>query len=177
MTDASGPAPKSDNQAFSQPSAPQNAGTIYGSPGTVATQSTPSFSSMAPKAPVSPYVINGASWFYWIAALSLVNSAIALSGAQWHFIIGMGVTEVMDYIGNSTGGIGKAAAFAINVVIAGVVALFGVFARRGQKWAFLVGGALYAIDGVLLLLFRDFLSAAFHAYALFFIFRGFKHTD
>ena len=172
-----GPAPQMDNQAFAKPSASETPGTVYGGPGQGAGQSASGFPSMPAKAPVSPYVINGASWFYWIAILSLVNSAISLSGSQWHFIIGLGITEIMDFIGNSTGGIGRAAAFAINLVIAGVVAIFGVFARRGQKWAFLVGGALYAIDGILLLLIKDFLSAAFHVYALFFIFRGFKHTN
>jgi thiosulfate reductase/polysulfide reductase chain A len=36
-----------------------------------------------------------ASWFYWIAALSLINSIIVMAGGNWHFIIGMGVTTVV----------------------------------------------------------------------------------
>src|SRR5881394_752088 len=31
---------------------------------------------------------SGASWFYWIAALSLINSISAASGSSWRFIIG-----------------------------------------------------------------------------------------
>lgn len=178
MTDGTGPAPKMDNQAFGKPSAAETGGTVYSGPApTQGSPSAPNYSSAPVRTAVSPYVVNGASWFIWIAALSLVNSAISLSGSHWHFIIGMGVTEAVDVIGGTTGPTGRVAAFVINLFIAGIVALFGVFARRGQKWAFLVGGILYALDGLLLLAFKDFLSAAFHAYALFYIFRGFKHTD
>src|SRR5437016_14082822 len=35
---------------------------------------------------------SGGSWFYWIAGLSLINSAIALSGSGMRFILGLGVT-------------------------------------------------------------------------------------
>lgn len=160
----SGPTPPMDNQAFGQPAASGTAGgsSNTGSAGT------------AVRAGVSPQVVAGASWFFWIAALSLVNSFITMSGSNWHFILGMGVTLVMDVIGAHTGSVGTVVAFVVNLVIAGIVVLFGVFARKGQKWAFLVGMVLYTCDGVLLLVFRDFLSAAFHVYALFCIFRGFK---
>ena len=43
-------------------------------------------------------VSGGASWFYWIAGLSLVNSAIVLFGGQWNFIVGLGVTQIIDAI-------------------------------------------------------------------------------
>ena len=51
--------------------------------------------------------------------------------------------------------------------IAGLFLLFWNFARKGEKWAFLAGMALYAIDGMILIPFKDFLGVAFHAYALF----------
>src|SRR5579859_5688387 len=163
MSDGTGQAPKKetvyggstpamDNKAFAQPS------------GRTATG-------------VSPAVIRGASWFFWIAALSVVNSIISMTGGSWHFIIGMGITRVVDGIGSVIGSSGTVVAFVLNLFIAGIVVLFGVFARKGQKWAFLVGMVLYALDGVLLLFAADFFSAAFHAYALFSIFRGFKSLD
>jgi hypothetical protein len=192
MSDGPGQAPKKetvyggtpamDNEAFAQP--PGTAGTVYG--GSTPTQGTVYGGSSAPgTAPVpvrtvtgvSPAVIRGASWFFWIAGLSIVNSAISVSGGSWHFIIGMGVSEVVDGVGSAIGSSGAAIAFVLNLFIAGIVVLFGVFARKGQKWAFLVGMVLYAFDGVLLLVATDFLSAAFHAYALFCIFRGFKAID
>ncbi|HPM80992.1 MAG TPA: hypothetical protein PLF81_09845, partial [Candidatus Anammoximicrobium sp.] len=41
---------------------------------------------------------SGAGWFYWIAALSLVNSIILLSGGDRHFVVGLGVTLVADVV-------------------------------------------------------------------------------
>ena len=35
---------------------------------------------------------SGASWFYWIAGLSLINSIAAVSGGSWRFILGLGIT-------------------------------------------------------------------------------------
>jgi hypothetical protein len=41
-------------------------------------------------------VKSGANWFYWIAALSVINSLAALSGSTWSFAIGLGFTGVLD---------------------------------------------------------------------------------
>jgi len=38
----------------------------------------------------------GASWFVWIAALSVINSVILLSGGTWSFIFGLGITQIVD---------------------------------------------------------------------------------
>ena len=42
---------------------------------------------------------SGASWFYWIAGLSLINSFIALSGSDYGFILGLGITRIIDAFG------------------------------------------------------------------------------
>ncbi len=159
--------------------------TVYGgfSPGPQSTvysgsAAAPTTATTAPvRTGVASEVVGGASWFYWIAGLSLINSVILLSGGRWHFMLGLGITDFMSAIGTLTGTNGAVVTFVINLVIAGIVVLFGFFASKGQKWAFLVGMVLYALDGGLTLLFRDFFSAAFHGYALFRIYNGFKHTD
>src|SRR5947209_1342499 len=43
-------------------------------------------------------VIGGARWFYWIVGLSLVNSLLALGGAQIRFVFGLGITQIFDAI-------------------------------------------------------------------------------
>ena len=50
--------------------------------------------------------------------------------------------------------------------------LFWNFARKAQQWAFLVGMALYALDALLMLYFRDILAAACHGYALYRMYSG-----
>src|SRR6266576_107363 len=43
----------------------------------------------------------GGQWFYWIAGLSLVNAAIGFTGADWRFILGLGVTQIVQELANS----------------------------------------------------------------------------
>ncbi len=95
-----------------------------------------------------------------------------MSGTHFHFIFGLGVTEIVDAIGRQSGTTGSALGLVVNVFIGGVFLLFWNFARKGEKWAFLAGMGLYAVDGLILVPFKDYLGLAFHAYALFRIYNG-----
>ena len=117
-------------------------------------------------------VKNGAGWFLAIAGLSILNSVLNMSGAQFHFIFGLGITEIVDVIGRQSGSTGSALGLVVNLFIAGFFLWFWHFGRKGEKWAFLTGMALYVMDGLLLIPFRDLLGLAFHAYALYRIYRG-----
>ena len=114
----------------------------------------------------------GGDWFFWIAGFSLVNSVIGLLGAGIHFVIGLGTTELFDAFGSRSGATGKGIALGLDLLAAAVYALFGLFARKGARWAFVVGMIFYLLDGALLLVVKDWLAVAFHAYALFRIFQG-----
>ena len=114
----------------------------------------------------------GGDWFFWIAGFSIINSVLTLFGTAIHFVIGLGTTELVDA---GALGIPKSAAIALDIFVAGVYALFGFFARKGARWAFIVGAVFYILDGLLLLLlFRDWLSVAFHVYVLYRLFQGFQ---
>src|SRR5438477_10996020 len=39
---------------------------------------------------------SGANWFYWIAALSLLNSIIFFTGSNFSFFVGLGLTPLID---------------------------------------------------------------------------------
>jgi hypothetical protein len=116
---------------------------------------------------------SGASWFYWVAVLSMVNSVSAFAGSTWRFILGLGVTQLIDEFGNSLGTAGKGVALGLDLLAAGVLVLFGIFGNKGHAWAFIVGMILFALDGVLFLLVQDWLGVGFHAFILFCLFRGF----
>jgi hypothetical protein len=141
----------------------------FGSTGSVSPSTT---ALVEQKLRAEQVVKNGAGWFLAIAGLSILNSVLTMSGTHFHFIFGLGVTEIVDTIGRQSGTTGSALGLAVNVFIAGLFLLFWNFARKGEKWAFLVGMALYAIDGLILVPFKDFLGVAFHAYALFRIYHG-----
>lgn len=115
-----------------------------------------------------------ASWFIVIAGLSLVNSVLAMTGANLQFIFGLGFTQVVDALAHESGATGLVLDLFINGMIAGVFTLFWHFSRKGAKWAWIAGMALYTLDGLILLPFKDFLGLAFHAYALYRMYTGYK---
>jgi hypothetical protein len=118
----------------------------------------------------------GANWFFWIAGLSIFNSVIGLFNGSWGFLAGLGVTQFIDAfakaLSGKLGGVAIAIALLLDLITAAVVASFGVMARRGHSWAFVLGLILYAVDGLLFLVVQDWLSIAFHAYASYCIYRG-----
>ena len=115
-----------------------------------------------------------ASWFGMIAGLSVVNSILAMSGTSVRFIFGLGLSQIIDALAHQAGSTGYLLDLIINGIIAGVFVLFWNFARKGEKWAWYLGMAVYAVDGLLLLLFKDYLAIAFHAYALYRMSSGLK---
>jgi hypothetical protein len=117
---------------------------------------------------------NRASWFLMIAGLSVLNSIVAMSGGRIRFIFGLGASRLVDSLAHQAGSAGYVLDLVINGIIAGVLVLFWVFACKGQRWAWYLGMALYAVDAVLLLMFTDYLAIAFHAYALYRMSSGLK---
>lgn len=117
----------------------------------------------------------GASWFDWIAALSIINSAISFFNGTWHFVLGLGITEVIDYAAQHSGSSrGQVIGFVVTLGVAGFFWFMGRFAKQGQRWALILGMFLYTLDGLLLVLGQDWLSVAFHAYALFMLTKTFS---
>ncbi|HYE73630.1 MAG TPA: hypothetical protein VEF04_09865, partial [Blastocatellia bacterium] len=111
----------------------------------------------------------GSQWFYWVAALSLINSLIAAFGGQWRFFFGLGLTQIVDAIVHELqlGGIGQTLALGFDVLVAGLFALFGYLSGMKMRWAFFVGMGFYVLDAAILLLIGDYLPAAVHAYVLY----------
>lgn len=132
---------------------------------------------IAPTTPASDFVTasrlkSGASWFYWVAGLSLINSVVAFTGSDWRFLIGLGITQILDALGAEFGGAGKVIVLLLNLMVAGVFILFGFFANKRHLWAFITGMVLFALDGVIFILAQDWIGVGFHAFVLFCFFRG-----
>jgi hypothetical protein len=119
----------------------------------------------------------GASWFYWIAGLSVINSVVALSGSQWHFIAGLGVTEMVDYIAKGAGSAGTVVGIMLDAFAAGMFILFGVFSNKRQNWAFIIGMTFYGLDALFFVLGQFWLGIAFHVYVLYRIYLGMKAAN
>ena len=136
---------------------------------------TPVAAATAADAVLEKQLKGGGSWFYWIAGLSLVNSVMALSGSATRFVLGLGVMQIFDGLAQGFGsGAGLAVAVVLDLLAAAVFVFFGVFANKRHTWSFIVGMALYALDGLIFLIGPDWLGVGFHAFVLFCLFRGFK---
>ncbi len=121
-------------------------------------------------------VRSGANWFIWIAGLSLVNTGLFLAGSNWAFFLGLGATQFSDVFGKEviTGTTGQVLALAVDVALAAGLAGLGLASRNGALWSFIIGMVLLALDALLLVWVQDWAAVAFHAFALFFIVRGFQ---
>jgi len=123
---------------------------------------------------------SGAKWFYGIAVLSLVNTAMSLTQSNIRFPVGLGITQVIDSFALIASQEAPAASMTLkilsvilNSVFAGIIALFGWLALKKKSWAFIVGMIIFSLDSVLSLLFKDWLSLGFHVLALICICKGF----
>ena len=115
----------------------------------------------------------GARWFYWVAAVSLLNTVVALAGEHRRFIIGLGTTQVANGLAARTGR-GWVPAMLLDLLLIGGFVLLGYLALQGQHWAFPVGIGLYALDAVVFVAARDWVGLGFHVFVLIMICKGFQ---
>lgn len=118
--------------------------------------------------------LSSANWFYWIAALSVLNTVLVLFATDWMMLVGLGVTYVGAWFFSEMGVLGVLLTIGSTAFVAAFFALLGYFARQRKTWAFVLGIVLYAADGLIFLVFQDWLSLAFHVYVIYSIWRGFR---
>ena len=115
-------------------------------------------------------VRNGGRWFYLIAGLSAVNFVFFVLGSSTGFALGTAIDWFLQGILEELAD--PSLAWVAHVVVVAFFAFLGVRATAGAQWAFIVGGLVYALDGLIFLLVRDWLGIAVHAFALFAIVRA-----
>jgi hypothetical protein len=124
------------------------------------------------RAQLGTHADRGSGWFYWIAGLSLVNSILIQSGGSWSFVFGLGLTAGVDYLAQNAAGLGQLLAWAFNAAVIGAFVVFGHSARKGHRWAYLIGLTVYAADTLLVLASKDWLAVAVHVFGLLCILNG-----
>jgi hypothetical protein len=121
---------------------------------------------------------SGVKWFYWIAGLSLITSIIAISGGRWGFLISLAATQVINGLAQALstelGGAVNVVAIVLDILVTGVFVGFGLLAAKKFLWAYILGMVTFLLDGLVLLVFQDFLGAGFHGLVLFWMFGGFQ---
>ena len=122
----------------------------------------------------------GTDWFFWIAALSLINTVTSFFNIQFSFIAGLAITQIMDglalglskELSDSGRLIVLIIAFCVNLGIAGLFMLAGFLARKRQRWIIIIGMVLYALDALIFLFFQGWIALLFHGWALWNIWNG-----
>ncbi|MDA0244370.1 MAG: hypothetical protein OT477_13210 [Chloroflexi bacterium] len=125
---------------------------------------------------------NGLGWFYWIAALSLINTVLLRTGSDWNFIVGLGITQIIDVIAleaaKSASENAAQIIYNVGVVLVmattGLFALFGLLGRKGYQVIAIIGTVLYALDTLIFILVGDIPSIAFHVLGVWGLVSGIK---
>jgi hypothetical protein len=113
------------------------------------------------------------TWFYWVAAYSIINAILIMINASIYLLGGLGITMLANYMFgfNFTGQIISGI---FTLVASGVFALIGYLANKGLSWAFFLGLALYLIDALILLVFApDIVGLIFHGYVIVALLMGY----
>ncbi len=129
------------------------------------TSSRPDYAAIAA---TDPKIKSGAQWFWWIVALSVINTIVAHCGGQMSFVMGLGFTLIIDAVFQAY----KAVAFVLDFVVLAFFFAMGWFATKGRVWAFAVGIGAYTLDACIYLYFQDWLPFAFHGLALFYLYQA-----
>lgn len=122
----------------------------------------------------------GTSWFFWIAGFSMLNSLIVAFGANLNFLVGLGLTQYVDWsayaialeLNSNIGTVIRIFALLISLGIASIFIACGVLARKRRKWAYILGLVLFALDSLILLAFQDWFGVVFHGLALVGLYSG-----
>src|SRR5262249_3567191 len=103
-------APGAGSSVFNQPPRPRATPTVVQphAPARVQTPATttPAAIPDAERRTLEDQRRRGGQWFYWIAGLSLINAVLAFSGQDWRFILGLGITQVVQELAEQSGGAG-----------------------------------------------------------------------
>lgn len=116
---------------------------------------------------------NGVSWFFWIGALSIINSLIFLFDGSSTFIFGLAITQYIDGFASAfaeyfvdSGTIIQIIGFCLDLLFAGLFFVFGILGRKRHRWAVITGLILYVLDAILFIFVKDWLALAFHGFAI-----------
>lgn len=123
--------------------------------------------------------ISGAQNFYWIAALSVINSVVSVFGGGMYFVVGLAATLLADgfFLGMAEALpdaklVVQLIGLAVSAVVSAFFAVLGYFAVKGKRWAFITGIVFYALDTLLMLVFQEWLGLLFHGFFLWGLVNG-----
>ncbi|MGV3503867.1 MAG: hypothetical protein ACO1O1_09165 [Adhaeribacter sp.] len=119
-------------------------------------------------------IASGANWFFWIAALSVLNSLLNYFYGNWNFFVGLSGMHLVDMFVQKDATLLRGLGLNLNLGAALLFCWLGLLARKRNRRAFLAGFLLYLADSLVFLLLADSASLGFHALGLFMIVGGYR---
>lgn len=130
----------------------------------------------------------GSGWFFWVAGLSIINSLLFHAKAQFTFIFGLGLTQLIDAVaGEIQAPAATVVALVLDALAAALLIGIGLLARRGHTVAFVFGLLVYGADMLLVCALvalamaggqsmgaMEIIGVLFHVYVLFAIISGMR---
>src|SRR5262245_21881874 len=116
-----------------------------------------------------------ANGFFWIAGLSLINMIMIATESGYAMLPGLGVTQVMQGFALATSDPGwTLMSYVVGCAVVALFVFFGWRARQIERWPFILGMSLYALDTLIFLAVRDFVALGFHLFWLLFLSIGLR---
>lgn len=113
-----------------------------------------------------------ADYFFFAAALSAIGTGIL--PIHVNFLVSIGAVDPLRLYARPLGSMFPLAFYGLAVLWTLVMVGLGFAARRGQRWAFLAGIAIYAADMIFLIVTFSIWAFGLHAFFLFKWFQGQK---
>lgn len=117
----------------------------------------------------------GASWFFWVAALSLLSQIAMATGTNFTFAVSLGITDVLGAVASEF----KSQAMTIITWVLGVglvvtIGMCGYFSSRKSMIAFITGLVILLLDSFILMamLPHSLLGLIFRCWAVYQILGG-----
>ena len=117
-------------------------------------------------------VSSGGAQFYWIAGLAIAATILYTFDSGIYFPLGLAATQLAA---DSTRGLSlamRAGGALSSLIFLGVFILSGYYARKGDLWAFILGGSFYIVDAALIFILGGWYALAVHGFFLYYIIRG-----
>lgn len=127
-------------------------------------------------------VKNGTGAFFWIAGLSVINTISFLAGSDTTFVIGLGLTQFIDGLAQGFAeGVGSPSvsiittfAILLDIAVAGIFVLLGIFGRKRHANVVLLGMVLYFMDALIFVWVQDWFAILFHGFMLLSLWNGYR---
>jgi hypothetical protein len=123
----------------------------------------------------------GANNFYWIAAVSVIETYLFWTGKRLNFFDSLGITQLIDLFAKGLmqqlpkfSIIPQVVAIVLDLALALLLVWLANLAHKGRCSIFIIGMGLYALDMLIVIRSLDLLSIAFHLAVLAGFYRGLR---